>query len=332
MNKQNEALWTKFENHGLNNGLSKKRIDKLKYMFLMILRGLNDKDLHKVTREDIESFLNKLNRNEYKKLNGENYTGTSKSDIKKFMKLFWKWFKGNNESYPLEVSWIRSKIAKDEKPIPKEIISIKDLEKVSSSVSIPEYKAFFLILFDSGFRIDEFLSITKKDLTWEEYESGQKCFWIKCNRSKTFARKIPIPLFTEDIQTFYNGVYFSSLKDTDLLCSKDYDAIRMTLKRTSLKVLGKELTPHCLRHSSATYWAKALDGDMISLCQRFGWSLSSNEAKDYVRMSGAYEKQTAKKSYTNKTSELEEDVKELKAQLEEYKKALVKVIADSKKK
>lgn len=325
MNKQNETIWIKFENHGLNNGLSKKRIDKLKYMFLMVERGLNNKPLDKVTREDIEIFLNKLNRNEYKKLNGDNYSGTSKSDIKKFMKLFWRYLKGNDEVYPKEVAWIKSKISKEEKPIPKEIISISEVQKLSSRAPTLEYKAIILILFDSGFRIDEFLSITKKDLTWEEYEGNQKCFWIKCNRSKTNTRKVPIPLFTEEIKNFANSSYYQELKEEDLLFRKEYDAIRMYLKKLSLKVLNKELTPHNFRHSSATYYARALDGDMIALCNRYGWSLSSDEAKTYIRMSGTYERQTAKKVYNNKTTELEEDVKLLKSLIEEYKQAVIEL-------
>jgi len=332
MNKENTLIWKRYEDHSLNEGLSKKRIDKLKYMYLMILRGLKDKDLNKVTRQDIELFLNKLNRNEYKKLNKDNYTGTSKSDIKKFMRRFWKWLIGNDEYYPQEVAWIKSRISKDERPEPKEVISINELQKIASNVSIPEYKAFFLILFDSGFRIDEFMSITKQDITWEEYDNKQKCFWVKCNRSKTQLRKVPIPLFTEDIKDFVNGVYFRSLNDSDLICPKNYDAIRKILERTSTKVIGKHITPHCLRHSSATYYAKALEGDMIAICQRFGWSLSSDEAKTYIRMSGAYEKATAKKVYSNKTEDLEEEVKQLREELSNYKKVLVEVVANSKKK
>lgn len=323
--KEKKDLWLGFENNILNEGLSARRRYKLKQLYNTLLRYFKNKPLESLKREDLEGFINALNRNTFKSLSGENYSGNTKSDIKKFVKYFWKWLKGNNEEYPKEVKWIKTRISKDEQPIQKEVISIGDAQKLATSFEKIEYKILTLMLFDSGFRISEMLSVTKKDLTFEEYENSKKCFWLKCNESKTFIRKIPIPLFTEDIQQFYNSTYFQRIGDDDRLFQKKYRIIHKSLMEKAKEILKRPISPHLFRHSSATYWARELEGNTVALAQRFGWSLSADELKTYVRMSGAYERGTAKKSYENETVKLKERVAELEEKLQNIDKLISKI-------
>lgn len=324
-------LWTKFYNHLLNEGVTQKRIKKLKQMYNTSSRYI--KDFEKADRSKIEKFITALHKDEFKKRNNTPFSGSSKSDIKKFLKQFYKWLKGNNEAYPPEVSWIKTKIAKDEKPQEKAVIDISGVQKLANSFIKQEYKIATLILFDSGFRIQELLSVKKKDLTWEDYDSGKKCFWLACNESKTICRKVPIPLFTEDIQTFLNSSYCSSKKDNDLLFSFSYDNYRNVLKTRGKTVLNIKLSPHALRHSSATYYAKALDGNSMAICQRYGWAFNSKEVALYIRRSGAYQKQSAKKIFENDIIKLKQEMEEMKRehtkQIDEIKKIL-KVISIGK--
>ncbi|MBN2142972.1 site-specific integrase [Candidatus Woesearchaeota archaeon] len=312
---KNNELWTKFENHCLNEGLSRNRMKKLKMVYGLILRGFDDHNLDELTRTDIETFVNKLNRNEFKATSGTNYSGSSKSDVKKFLKQFWKWLKGDNEIYPPEVAWIKARISKDEKPIEKEVLSLNDTIRLANGFSRIEYKLLTLLLFDSGFRIQEMLSVKKKDLTWEEYAGEKKCFWMRCNLSKTYVRKIPVPLFTEDIQAFVNSTYFKGLASDSLLFVKGYATVRKILCERAVQVLGRKLSPHLFRHSSATYYARELEGDTLKLAHRYGWSLGSDEMKTYVRMSGAYERASVKKVYENETVKLKERITELEEEL-----------------
>ncbi len=321
----NSALWVKFENHCLNEGLSKKRIAKLRMVYGVVLRGLSEKLLEDVKRVDIEDFINRLNRNEFKTADDKNYAGSSKADIKKFLKQFWKWLKGDNEFYPSEVVWIKARISKDEKPIEKEVLSINDATRLANSFEKIQYKILTLMLFDSGFRISEMLSVCKKDLTWEEYDGQKKCFWIKCNVSKTYVRKIPIPLFTEDIQAFYNSTYFKELSEEKLIFSKGYATVRKIIDERSQKILQRRITPHLFRHSSATFYARELDGDTLKLAHRYGWSLSADELKTYVRMSGSYERASAKKVYENETGKLKERINELEDELLHFRKNMEQI-------
>ena len=77
-------MWEKFENHLLNEGVTKKRVMKLRGMFMVVERGIQNFD--NATREDIEKFVTALHRNTFKKIDGKEFSGSTKSDIKKFLK------------------------------------------------------------------------------------------------------------------------------------------------------------------------------------------------------------------------------------------------------
>lgn len=305
-------IWQKYEMHLNNKGLTHKRKNKLRQMFLTCSRGVN---LEKATRSDLEKFVNNLHINKFKKQDGKNFSGSSKSDIKKFLKLWFKWYKGNNESYPEEVAWIHTNIAKDEKPVEKPIISQEEVEAFANSFRKPEIKLLILLLFDSGFRIQEMLSVKKKGLTWEEYDIGKKCFWLQCTESKTFPRKVPVPLFTDEIRKFHNSVYYKKLTEDDTLFSISYACLRPMMHTNSIRVLKKAISPHSLRHSSATLYAQKLEGNTMALCQRYGWSFSSKEAALYVRRSGAFNKIAAKRIFEHDIDELKERNKKLESRI-----------------
>lgn len=333
---EKDKLWIKFEDHLLNQGVTDLRIKKLRTMFKVVQRGLPN--FAKKGRPEIESFVARLHRDEFTRLDGKKYSGSAKSDIKKFLKQFFKWHHGDNELFPKHVSWIRTNIRKNEKPTEKPTLSLKEVRQFANSFSKIEYKLLVLLLFDSGFRISELLSVTKKDLTWDIYDGRKKCFWIACNKSKTLTRRIPVPLFTEEIQSYFNSVGFKELNEDEPLFKLRYSNIVNALKRNSGKVFGlgtsgqlkKKVTPHVLRHSSATYYSRAFDGNMNLIAERYGWSFSSEELKTYIRRSGAYQRAGAKKIFSNELSKIKEKYEEQQQQLEELRKMFMKEVTARK--
>ena len=330
-------LWGKFENHLLNQGVTKVRVNKLLAMFSIAERGLR-KDFENLTRDDIEKFVTNLHRNNFRKLNGEDFSGSTKSDLKKFLKQFYKWYKGENEFYPKEVSWIKPKISKDELPKEKSVIDVEQVRNLANTFTKIEYRVLILLLFDTGFRIGEALSIKKKDITWENYDENEKCFWAQCNKSKTEIRKVPAPLFTADLQAFFNSSYFQNLKDEDIIFNINYDYFLRQLKENSINLFNKDtkkpsiiVSPHALRHSSATYYARAFDGNLIELAERYGWTYNSKELRTYIRRSGAYQKSGVKKIFTNEVLKVKEENAQLKedmAKLQANQKDIARLQAD----
>lgn len=327
---ENKSIWKRFESHMFNEGVTKSRIMKLKTMFNMAERGLN-KPYNQLTRNDIENFIERLHRNQFKRVDGSNLSGSTKSDLKRFLKQFFKWYKGKGEFFPKEVVWIRIKISKDEAPEEKPIVSVKEIIKIANHFKRVEMRILTLLLFDSGFRISEMLSVTKEDISWEDYSEGNKCFWINCNESKTEKRKVPVPLFTEDIQSFFNSAYFKGLGKNDLVFKLSYDNYRNSLKNASRKTVGKIVTPHALRHSSATYYAKEFDGNSMMLADRYGWTYSSSQLKTYIRRSGAYQKIGAQKVYSNEVLKVKEENAKLKEDFEEIKKQMQNILIQQNK-
>lgn len=321
MPEEKDVLWNNFEKHLLNESLTKQRREKLLTMYRMVKRGVR-KPYEELTREDIEAFLDDLNRNNFQRIDGRNLSGSTKCDMKRFLKQFFKWYKGNNEFYPKEVAWIKARINKDEMPEEKPVISVEEVHKLANSFNKIELRLLVLLLFDSGFRISEMLSVKKKDITFEEYDEGKKCFWINCNQSKTEKRKIPIPLFTEEIQAFVNSFSFKEMNEDDLVFKVSYPSFLQNLRMKSINVLGRKISPHALRHSSATYYAREFDGNMNILADRYGWTYSSDQLKTYIRRSGAYQKMGAKKVYTNEVLKVKEENAILKEAIQRMAKQM----------
>lgn len=321
--KPKDELWDRFYKHLLNEQLTRLRIRKLKSMYSIISLNL---DLAAAGRPEIEQFLDDLNINKIRKYDNKPYSGNTKVDIKKFLKQFYKWLRGNNETYPAEVSWIKTRIAKDEKPKKRPVAELKDIIKIVQGFEKYDYRIMTLLLFDSGFRIQEMISCKKKDLTWAEFDEDDKCFWIKCNISKTFPRNVPVPLFTAEINAFFHSSYYQAKEDNDSLFKVHYEGYLHALAKHSKRVVGIPLTPHCLRHSSATFYAKEYAGNVPLLAQRYGWSYSAKELQVYVRESGAYNKEGAKISYRNEVSKLREENERLKVELQKYAKGMASIL------
>lgn len=320
--KENKELWEKFESHLHNEGLTLKRISKLEGMFRMTSREI---EFNRAGREEIERFIQKLNENSFRKENGKPYSGCTKIDMKKFLKQFFKWYKGKGEAYPEEVSWIKTRLAKDEIPEKKNIVGKEDAIELANQFKKKELQVMVLILFDSGFRIQEMLSSKKKDLTKDTFdEEGNECFWIRCNKSKTFQRNIPIPMFNKEISEWTRTESFIKKNEEEPLFNIKYSNFTKMLGIHSERLLKKRITPHCLRHSSATYYAKEYNGNVIMLAQRYGWSYDAKELKVYVRESGVHNKQGAQISYNNRNAELEREIESLKKEVSEIQQKTMK--------
>lgn len=318
----NEELWMLFNTQYIqNNGLTQKRLAKLTSMYKLLSKGLKT-PIDAATKDDLVDFVDRLNSGQIKRENGEPYKGNTKSDIKKFLRMLYKWRRGDGVTFPPEIAWLKTRIAKDEKPTPEAILTQTDAVRLARSFTQAEYRALVLLLYDSGFRIDEMMSVQKQDLSWEEFEPGKWCWWISCNRSKTYTRKVDVQLFTDEISAFANSTYYKSLNDTDLIWPVTYTAIAKNLKKHGKEVLNRpEIHPHLFRHSSATLYAEIYDGNVINLSQRFGWSYTASEMQVYIRKSKGMKRLSANKGYENQVIKLNQRIGELEGEMQDMKKA-----------
>jgi integrase len=114
-----------------------------------------------------------------------NYSDWSKTEFKAILKRFYKWLLGEDQYYPECVAWIKTKDVKNN-ILPEELLTEEDVLRVINSCQFIRDKAFIHLLYESGARIGEILTLRIKHVTFAEPVSA-----ILVN-GKTGQRRIPI--------------------------------------------------------------------------------------------------------------------------------------------
>ncbi len=270
-------------------GRSKKRIAtatciKYLYIFQILCKGL-PKSFNDITQDDLEKFVEKLENDELISKSGKPFSESTKTGIKKTIKKFWKWKDGNNRIYPALVEWIDTRDVILEIPA----LSREEIEKMVEHATGSRNKALFMVLFDSGARIEELLNVRMKPehVRWDE---NLKCFMLRLEFSKTKPRTISLPLSSKHLAEWIEE-HPARADHNAQLFPLNYGNLRMLVRRVGAKVIKKRVTPHILRHSSATYYANKLNH--YQLCYRYGWTMSSNQVNRYIDRAGILEQETA---------------------------------------
>jgi integrase len=204
---------------------------------------------------------------------------------------------GNNEEYPVSVKWIKNKEPKNDL-LPEELLSESEVVKLVQSAKYVRDKALIYLLYESGARIGEILSLRIKNITFGESISS-----ILVN-GKTGQRRIPIvrssPLLKEwmerhpfrNIPTALVWVKLDERKgnlrqqkDRDIFRELSYVTVKKMLRQTfAVAGIHKRHNPHLFRHSRATFLAQHLTEAQLK--QFFGWTQASDMAARYVHLSG----------------------------------------------
>src|SRR5207245_6591802 len=147
-----------FHDHIITMGLSLARQAKYLGTLRLIAERMN-KRFDQVTKEDAAGLVRWLETSEY--------CESTKNDYKVVFKIFFRWLK-RTEDYPDEVAWIRPR-ARKQGILPEQLVSKADLEKLAAAAFNPRDRAFVLVLFDSGCRIGEVLSLRIKNVSLDQY-------------------------------------------------------------------------------------------------------------------------------------------------------------------
>ncbi|MCK5125526.1 MAG: site-specific integrase [candidate division Zixibacteria bacterium] len=271
-------------------GKSKKKIGParcLKYLsILQRLSRLFGRSFNDVSQNDMECLIEKLESDRIKTVNGKLYAEATKCDIKKTIKKFWKWKDGNNKVYPELVEWIDTFI--EIKDVPA--LTRSEIECMIDHTPNPRNKALLMVLFDSGARVEELLNVRlkKEHIFWKE---NIKCYMIRLEYSKTKPRTISVPLSEHYLRNWLKQHPVSDNPQAQLF-PLTYPNLKMIIRRIGQRALGKKVTPHMLRHSSATYYANRLKNH-YKLCYRYGWTMASDMVNRYLDREGIIEEETA---------------------------------------
>ncbi len=257
--------------------LSKGRIAK--YLnTLKRIRVMLGKPFKQVTKDDVRNLILTIE--------SRNLSDWTKHDYKIIFKIFFRWLK-QTEDYPDEVSWITSKI-RNSRLLPEEILTEEEVERLVDSAYTIRDKAFILVLYESGCRIGELLSLSLKNVQFDEY--GAKLIVD----GKTGMRRVRIIFSAPKLALWIDNHPLRENPDAPLWITQSmnrrnrqlmYSSAKTMLKKIAKKSgIKKRIYPHLFRHSRATHLSKHLTESQLK--HHLGWVQASKMASIYVHLSG----------------------------------------------
>lgn len=277
----NRRIIRNFVDDGLARGLSNARV--LKYLTVMRKAGeLLEKDFEKVTKDDIQQIVRKIETS--------SYAEWTKHDFKAVLKTFYKWLRNFEYGFPPEVRWIRTtfKGGKNSK-LPDELLSETDILKMLDAARHPRDKAFVHVLYESACRVGELLTLGIKHVQFDKF--GAQIIVS----GKTGMRRVRLVSSVPSLAAWLSSHPFrddpSAPLWTSLATNGGYAPLgyagSVQLVRNVAKGAGvkKRIHPHLFRHSRLTELAKAGVGESI-LKEFAGWAPGSEQPAIYIHLSG----------------------------------------------
>jgi integrase len=180
----------------------------------------------------------------------------SKSKIYRTLRKFLKWKYGENKYYPTSCDdWVTT-----EDKVTKEHITRSEVEKMVTQATTTKIKCFIMMLFDGGFRIEEIANLRWADVKKEEGKDYYRAE-VRGETSKTKKpRVVSLWLSTDLIETYKNSIESKKkrIDPNEYLFDTKYNTLYTEVVRLGKRALNKDIAPHTLRHSSATYYANII--------------------------------------------------------------------------
>lgn len=266
------------------------RIERCISVLRIISEKLN-KDLDSLEKEDIETFLEWIQRR-----NIEDWT---KYTYKRIFKTFLKTTGKKNLTDLIPIKRVKNKIP--------DIFTRQEILKMIENAQHPMDKAFISALYETGCRIGEMASLKIKDVHFDGYGA------VLIVNGKTGMRRIRAifsapylsawlsihPKNSDQNAPFWirfgkNGK--SNGIENNTSCQLMYPALTMRTKRIAKKAgIQKRVYNHLFRHTSATEKSEILT--TAQMCEYFGWTQASRMTQTYVHLSGKNLDDTLLKAY-----------------------------------
>ena len=262
-----------------SQGFTDSRICKHLTMLRLIARRIT-KPFDKLTKEDIKQFVIDIE--------SANYSDWTKHDYKVSIRSLFRWLKGNNETYPDEVDWIRVHV-KERHKLPEELLTEDEMKRMVAASSEPRDRALVQCLYETGCRISELLTVQLKNLSFDDYGAVIRV------TGKSGTRRVRVIACVQAIATWlelhpckdnpdaYLFVRKYQRKENPVPFRYEY-AAKIISTLADAAGIKKRVHPHLFRHSRATALANKLTEAQMK--EYFGWTQGSDMASIYVHLSG----------------------------------------------
>ena len=264
------------------------------------------KDLHKLTRQDIEKAVARVN--------AQNYSDETRLHFFGVWKSFYKWSMGEGLYYPPCVVWLKLTNKNKKKLLPEDILERADINKMLNATTSLRDKLFIYLLFETGCRISELLYLRKKDC---KLDTQPPRIFVT---GKTGFRPIQIIETATLLGNYF--IVHSELSDNDIIWKNEsancdpksnmsYQAARFLLRDAAGRAgITKPVNPHALRKARATELAGVLSDQQLK--KRFGWIPGSDVVGHYIAISGKASDDAYMKAYGMKVEDSNKPVMQIK--------------------
>jgi len=301
--EENKNDILKFKNDCISEGLTIPRIEKL-ISSIYYLGLIFEKPFKSATNEDVKSLVGKIETNELanfvnrvSKCGKNEWSDWTKRDYRVVLKKFYKWL--TDDENPPQIKGIKSSARNGNHRLPEEILTEEEIKRMVEAADNTRDRALVLVLYESGCRIGELVTLRLKHVQFDEYGA------VLLVRGKTGSRRVRIiasaPSLScwleqhpqrDDPESFLWLTKFSRMNENAQkneikpnYTQLDYAGIRKFLQILAKRAgIRKRVNPHSFRHARATHLAKDLTEAQMK--EMFGWTQSSNMASIYVHLSG----------------------------------------------
>jgi len=214
------------------------------------------------------------------------YSEWTKRDYKIIFKIFYRWLK-KSKTYPDEVAWIKSR-KKQSTILPEDLISDDEVIRLVKATHSPRDKGLLLLLSESGCRIGELLSLSMKNVAFDQYGAQ-----LIVN-GKTGSRRVRLIDSVSALSTWLDNHPYRDNPDSAVWISTGvtnwgqplaYSSVLSMLRSLTREAgITKRIYPHLFRHTRATYLSKFLPEAVVK--EIMGWVQDSKSAARYVHLSG----------------------------------------------
>ncbi len=218
------------------------------------------------SREDVGGYLLLLRRK---------YKISSQETMWYCVKKFLEWLGKSELFYDLKPKF-REKGLK----LPEELLTVEEVNRMINAARSLRDKALVAVLYESGCRIGEIVTLQKRHIRFDEYGA------VLVVNGKTGMRRVRLvesaSILAEYVDSIPKVEGYIWTGPNGLICHRAaYKAIKKIAKRAKI---GKNVYPHLFRHSRATHLADKLTEAQMKIL--FGWSGRSDVPSVYVHLSG----------------------------------------------
>jgi site-specific recombinase XerD/ribosomal protein L40E len=257
------------------------RVAKIAYSMRCWAKWLG-KPFREVNKNDLITAVGELENTKYSE-----YT---KYDLKIVLKMFYRWLEGNDETLPKKISWLKPGIKNEKHKLPEELLNEEEVLKIAEATGNIRDRAFVLVLYESGCRIGEMLTLKLKNIGFDQYgavlrvngKTGDRRVRIISSAPALAAWMEMHPIGKEPEAMLWQSRWRDPKQGTRNLC---HGTVNQRLKEFAVRAgVKKRVYPHLFRHSRATALANKLTEAQMK--EHFGWVQGSGMAATYVHLSG----------------------------------------------